>query len=665
MKFNQFHILIVIECIILFLLLPGCFRKAETVIHLECSQFQKLETENGEEYLSQKMVLFPGVYRIHVSSHIENQGQTIYLKMNSGPSTFHALRGNEVSICAEQEEIDFEVYITDKLQSAYISCYGLNGMDKNELNTVDVIKTNLGSRIVFFILLVFFIIINLLIWWRVKLIKGEASLQQLVIICGLAATVFCVYFPYLTDYFYEEGFTFIYLLRIENLKNSILNGSFQSVYFQNYLLNEYDDNLVLLGGNLFFYFPAMIRIIGFPLMTAYKIFVFVMIIVTTGISYFSFYKMIKDKYVALFGTMSYLLVPYYIFNLYDRGAIDECIAMAFIPLICCGMYLLYTESTDGYSYKSYKWYIIIGVSAVLQSHIILTILIISFMILTGVLFWEKTFQKGAGIQLLEAVGIIFALNLMFLLPVLYIIFSDNILLNSTIGSDMKNGGLSFAVGLQLLPNRGRTLPELDVKGLYNIEPFQLGIGLMAVFLLYISFLLYKNEKMNVYEGVFGGFGTIAFLLCLNWLPWNSLQINSGLDDIFQALLILAMFFGALFEVFVFLRWKKEDIKWFRTGIIFIMAVTVGSAIYQVNDISFNSRPVYLYTAETINNNFAIVTENLLSKEWMQDKGYLFFHITEGISFITVIAIIVLTLWSYSKKKKGNANGEKFNSVKGS
>lgn len=665
MKYKKFHILIAIECLILLLLLPGCFRRAEEVIHLEHSQFQRTETENGEEYLSQEMTLSPGVYRIHVSSHMETQEQKIYLKMNSGSATFHALRGNEVSICAGQEEIDFEVYIIDKLKSAYIRCYGLNGLDENFLNTVDVIKTNSGCRMLFFILLILFMVIDLLIWWRKKLIKGEASRQQLVIICGLAATVFCVYFPYLADYFYKDGLTSFYLFRIENLKSNILNGSFQPVCFQNYLLNEHGDNLLLLGGNLFFYFPAVMRIIGFPLMTAYKALVFMMIIVAAGISYFSFYKMIKDRYVALFGTMSYLLVPYYIFSLYNRGAINECLAMAFIPLICCGMYSLYTESKDNHSYKFYKWYIIIGMSAVLQSYIILTVFIIAFMILTGILFWKRTIQKETRIQILEAAGITFALNSMLLQPVLYMISSDDFSMGSMIDSGMKNGGLHFAETLQLLPNRGGTLSELDVMGVYNSEPIQLGIGLVAAFLLYIVFLLYKNEKVKASEGIFGGFGCVTFLLCLNWRLWDALQIKSVLEDITPSLLMLTMIFGSIFLLFVLLRWREEDVKWFRTGATFILAVTIGSAIYQVNDISFNSSPVYLYTAENINNDFAMAAENLLCKEWMQDKGYLFFHITEGISFITVIAIIVFVIWSYSKKKKENAYERKFDSSKGS
>ena len=73
----------------------------------------------------------------------------------------------------------------------------------------------------------------------------------------------------------------------------------------------------------------------------------------------------KEEYAALTGSMLYLLMPYHIKGIYSRGDVGEYMAMCFLPVICCGIYLLIMEETASKDYGKYKWYSIVGLAALL------------------------------------------------------------------------------------------------------------------------------------------------------------------------------------------------------------------------------------------------------------------------------------------------------------
>ncbi len=626
-KLSSFYIIIILECIILCLLLPGCFRAKQTVINLGAEQLEKLDTEadEGIEYVSPKMELAPGVYQVCVYTDMKQQEQSIIAEVICDSGFFHALRENEVKIFPNQSYVDFEVYVTDKISDAYIK-FSMDCSDISNLKSAEVYKTNMGSRMLVFILTVFFFIMDLLVWWRRRLLDGKSDLQQLVVVCILTAVIFCAYFPYLTDYFYSGADTFFHILRIEGLKESLINGCPLPVRIQDYWIFGHGYAISMFYGDMFFLLPAFLRILGFSLMVAYKIFIFAIIVATVAVSYFSFYRITKDKYAALFGTIGYVLIPYHIFNFYTRGAIGECLAMIFIPLIGCGMYLLYTENVNDAKYKKYKWYLIFGFSALLQSHLISTELSICFIILTCIILLKKTFRKQTFFQLLETAGIALLLNCFFCLPLLYMLKEENLFLKETINYNIQNRGTSLAEMLQILPNRGNTLPSVDVewKGLYNVAPVQIGIGILIAFVLHLRFLLVKgrsqiNLKLKE-EGLFAGYLGLTVIMSMRWFPWDTLQNIPVLGSFVSSLqfptrwLILATFFSAAFEVFVYVRWKEEGGKWFKINTLLVAVLTIASGIYYVNDISYYSEPVYLYTAENMGTMSFMNGEYLLNSE---------------------------------------------------
>lgn len=140
----------------------------------------------------------------------------------------------------------------------------------------------------------------------------------------LLLAILVVFSPFTMNYFNLGEDTAFYLLRIEELKE----GFFKEFSFFK---------------DLFLLIPAILRRIGFSIMAAYKVYVFLIIAATILSAYYSLKLCTKNENIALFGSLLYILNPYYIYNIYNRGAIYKCIVMVFLPLVIAGIYGIFVR----------------------------------------------------------------------------------------------------------------------------------------------------------------------------------------------------------------------------------------------------------------------------------------------------------------------------------
>ena len=79
----------------------------------------------------------------------------------------------------------------------------------------------------------------------------------------------------------------------------------------------------LFYGELFLYFPAVLRLLGMSVQGAYRTYVMVVQALTAGISFFSFRQMFRHNKTALLGSILYMMAPYHIYNIYWRSAVGN------------------------------------------------------------------------------------------------------------------------------------------------------------------------------------------------------------------------------------------------------------------------------------------------------------------------------------------------------
>ena len=105
--------------------------------------------------------------------------------------------------------------------------------------------------------------------------------------------------------------------------------------------------------NLFYspftaYFPLLFKIFNFTYANSLKIFEFFTVIIS-GIAMYKFtLNVTKNKNIAVFASIIYILAPYRITDMYIRNALAELTSFMFIPMIFNGMYKIINQEEKSY-----------------------------------------------------------------------------------------------------------------------------------------------------------------------------------------------------------------------------------------------------------------------------------------------------------------------------
>ena len=248
--------------------------------------------------------------------------------------------------------------------------------------------------------------------WKVLLL--------LVGFCSLPLAV-----NYLFDNAYDLGF---HLTRIESIKDGLLNGVFP-VKVPTIWMNGYGYASSVFYGDLLLYIPAVLRIFGISVLASYYCYVFLIHVLTVGISFHCFSKM-SDRWTGLLCAALYSTNLYRLHCVYTRAAVGEYTAVAFMPLVLYGLWKVYKLPEDSKEHANSWITIAAGCSGIFLSHMISTEMTALFVIITVVILWKKTIRKKTLIVLLKSVAATLLVNLWFLLPFLDYMASGTYAINS-------------------------------------------------------------------------------------------------------------------------------------------------------------------------------------------------------------------------------------------
>lgn len=633
---KKYRVLLGIELLLFVLFLPGCFQKDELVYS---DEELTLGAETGVGvYEGQRFAVTPGVYQVRV--HVrELQGDSLWVSAACEQSSFRAFRCNGADIYQGNHYIDFEIYVLEKIDSAYVNC-SFDGA-KAAIDYLEVYRTNQGATMLLFLYTVVCLALNFLIVFREGVLDGTITKEKQVVFWALLISVLLAYYPYMTDYFSSTADSPFHMLRIEGLKESLMQGGGFPVRVQNYWVYDHGYAVSTFYGDLFLLIPVMFRFIGFSLMSSYKMFVFVVMAATAIISYHSFRQCTKNINAALFGSIIYMLAPYRIYNFYNRGAVGEYLAMTFLPLVICGMYRLYTEDVNNKNYRKAKIPLIIGLSCILQTHILSTEMTVIFMLAVCLILFKKTFRKETFIQLLQAAITCLLLNAWFWFPFLKMMPSDDYNMYNIISANIQDKGTRLAGLFQFYPNIGDS-----GEGMYMTPPFQMGIAsfliLGSVLIALVRKRICQKERkaQNPYDRIMLFWCVlilIAWFMSTRYFPWDLIARISFIEIFVNALQFptrlfsLVCVFAAIMAAF-FVLWFDWECKEnlandsvraiVRKGSLAVLLIlAIGSAVYHVNDIAYENKPIWLHNAENMGTISTGRGEYLLGESTLDEYSY--------------------------------------------
>lgn len=540
-KNRKFQILLVFELLLLCVAVIGLLRGNRTI----CSEASMVITMEGGAYLEETQEYYvdgscgvsgewleaggfsltPGVYELKVGfTTTDNEINTMGIKASK--AGFKSLLANEVSLYTGIHERSGQFYVTDWLgeEDKLHVFVGYNGTEPLTISSIEIIKTNAGSRILLFCVLFGSVLLNSLLMIYSYMGKYPVSLEWKLTHFGIPALALLASIPVLVDYIVIGADLIFHLLRIEFLADSLAHGIFPARIESQWLYGHGYASSIFYG-DTFLLIPALLRLIGFPMVVAYGTFIFVVNLGTAICSYFSFKGMFRDKLVGMFGCMLYTLAPYRIYNIYNRSAVGEYTAMTFLPLVCYGFYALLTQDTEKKEYKKYWLILVAGFSGIIQSHVLSCEIAVVYCALLCLIAVKRVFRKQTFLQLVKAVLGTVLVNLWFLVPFLDMMSADVYRFSQNTGNYVQMRGILPANILYTMQNAGGN-SRFHELGMLDTEPIGVGVAVLLSCIAY--FLLRganKKESREVDQTALTAFliGLAAIVMSMCYFPWDTIQ----------------------------------------------------------------------------------------------------------------------------------------------
>ena len=312
-------------------------------------------------------------------------------------------------------------------------------------------------------------------------------------------------------------------LRIEAVLQALRSGQFPA-RISSMVLYGLGYPFSIYYNDLFLYFPALLRLLGFSVTLAYKIYVFSINVLTVLLAYYSFRNIFKGKKTGLILTLLYASASYRLSNVYVRAAVGEYTAQAFLPLLALAVYrLLFAEDREGRG-SLFRDSLILAaaVSGLLGSHVITTVTSCFMLLLVCLVCVRKMLRArvmgGFVLAVLSAV----LLNVYYLVP-----FLDYYINVPTVIQEAAKSDLPMIQEEGVYPSQYFYFFEgvneyvtANTEGRIQKTP---GLPLMMIFLAAIYLRLFGNYGRK-YDFLLL-FSCLSLFIASDIFPWDRLTLH--------------------------------------------------------------------------------------------------------------------------------------------
>ncbi len=474
---------------------------------------------DGQIVLSPYVTLSQGSYSVLTEYELDGE-EGYFTIVNYGKESEDILTNSSVELREGNHRLQNDFYVRWKLEGVSVKFQSAFG-EKVNIRSVKIIETNAFlSQLIVYVFGIFLVADGVIVYcWRRKDTATNTNNGdwRIVIPVALIASL-----PLGLHYLLNGQDMEFHLLRIEGIYEALRCGQFPVRMHPNYM-EGYGYPTGIFYPELFLYFPALLRFLGMPLMHAYKWFVFAQNIATAVAAWYSGKILFQKKNSAAVFCLLYTLAPYRLINTYYRAAVGESLAMTFLPLLVAGVYLLLAENElERKTIRQAVMLLVIGMTGVLQSHILSCELIAIFVVGAILFCWKRFWRKKVWLSFAVAVGITVVLNLWFLIPFISAAGLDVKVLLMTPGI-LTHQGLNIWQLFAFLPEATGHSMALQ-EGIADEMPFQLGWAIVVLMLLAICGLakMWKGRKESALGLGFvsASLGVVALWMTTHLFPWD-------------------------------------------------------------------------------------------------------------------------------------------------
>lgn len=608
-KENYLIVLVAVNIILLSLFVISYANKVSNLIELEFSQ-ENLETYTGDKCIAgyvdgdyesglydiiPDMFLRKGYYTYTV--HYEGDSPGSFCWPHTYVEYYDAIEQQTVGFTEGKTEGTRKFWLNVDLNIALRLFY--SGEGEVTFTGFSIKESKAQANIELFSRILILLGINgiILLINRQKQKPIENSLKYsivaLLVITAIASSLS------LTGVLMEGHDTRFHLARIEGIKEGILAGQFP-VRISPVFYNGYGYANSIFYGELFLYFPAFLRLIGFTVIDSYNAYLVAINFLTAFICFYAGRKILADDAIAVTMAMLYTLSPYRLMDMYSRSAIGEVTAMAFLPLVVYGLYRIFTEDSSAKSYKNAYLPLTLGITGIIQSHVLTVEMTAGFILLACVFFCFKTLQKKRFLMLVKTVGITILVNLWFLVPFVDFMLTQDIRIFENKAVDrIQKTGLFFPQLFSLFSDFSLMSVEAS-EGLASEMTYSMGLPVGLGIALFGVMLLVKKDDFEYNRakkigGCIGILAVIAIWMTTVSFPWDRISTMSvPFARMIASLQFVWRFVGVATALAVFvvgfglvLLKKQEGSKVLFAAVALLASLSLMSGMDFVQDNFFN------------------------------------------------------------------------------
>lgn len=513
-KRKNFRILLLVEVLLLLLGIVGLFGKD--------TAYQYYPDDTGVNFSG--IVLPRGTYQVQMYYTTDTNSKNT-MEVAAPDMGAESLRINTVHLFAGWDHTDEEMWLLrDTMQLNVRANYG--GEGNLQIHGLVIQQTNAMNRIYLFMVLCLITVVNVIYLYRAYDMAYRIPTENKTVTFLLGVTLLFACIPLMLDYMWAGGDLTYHLMRIEGIKDGILNGQFP-IRISPEWQQGYGYASPIFYGETVLYIAALFRLIGFSVTTSYRLFMLVVTVAGLLIAYYCYKKLFVNRYVGVLCAAFYILAVYRTHKFYDYSAFGEGIGMMFLPLLVYGFYRVFTQDVQEESYKRNWLPLTLGFSMLVQSHLLSGELAGFFTILLCVVMWKKVFRVQTFFVLAKAAVYSVLLSAWFLVPFLDYMLTGDFTIHHVSGRLIQERGGFVAHLLYTFFENGGGIFFRET-GMQDSSPAGVGIGLIVALVIFGYLLVTKKmQKLSAAERMLGvitgSFGILAMIMSLEIFPWDAIQ----------------------------------------------------------------------------------------------------------------------------------------------
>ncbi len=464
-----------------------------------------------------------------------------------------------------------------------------------------VVHTRQEYSMALFFVILFSLLIDILLWvfaLREEKRPGEIERKILFALLGIFLLA-CT--NLLTDYTHLGDDVYFHLNRIEGIAREWELGHFPA-RMESYCMFGMGYPMSIMYPEVFLWPAVLLRVMGFDLSFCFKADVAFINLLTVILSYFSFKNIFRSRRIGLWGSAVYTLSLYRLYNIYDRVAVGEFIAMTFLPLICWGLVRVFSE--DEKEVRDHRTVLLLafGYMGVLYSHVLSLEFVTAFTVIICLLCLRRFFRRSTFLTFVKAAFLAIGLSLWYLIPFLDYSLGANLNVFDT-GNPIQILGLYPTQLFWFFPWKGRS-SYMYVSGMQYVRAYGMGAALAVIFFcfLYLRAKGIGSRKMQEFQEypmvrTAAAAGMLAMFMSLNIFPWDAVSaLSEGLQKVVYSIqfpyrfLVIVTISLTFLGCGLFSMLKEEENG--RRGMCFAVAVLIltvwGSSFYLNHEVQGRS-----------------------------------------------------------------------------